>query len=85
MNFGKTIEALKEGKKVARTGWNGKDMFLYYIPGNMYPAVTKIAKETFGDSVPYAPYIAMKTAQGNVSTWVPSISDCLAEDWVIIA
>ena len=24
MNFGKALEALKEGKKVARAGWNGK-------------------------------------------------------------
>ena len=24
MNFGQAIEALKNGKKVARVGWNGK-------------------------------------------------------------
>ena len=24
MNFGQAIEALKDGKKVARKGWNGK-------------------------------------------------------------
>lgn len=24
MNFGKALECLKEGKKVARKGWNGK-------------------------------------------------------------
>ena len=28
MNFGKAIEALKEGKLVARDGWNGKGMFV---------------------------------------------------------
>ena len=28
MNFGQAIEALKNGKKVARVGWNGKGMFL---------------------------------------------------------
>lgn len=27
MDFGKAIEALKAGKKVARHGWNGKNMF----------------------------------------------------------
>ena len=32
MNFGKAIEALKEGKKVARNGWNGKNMFLWLKP-----------------------------------------------------
>ncbi len=32
MNFGKAIEALKQGKKVAREGWNGKGMFLWLKP-----------------------------------------------------
>ena len=29
MTFGGALEALKAGKKVARTGWNGKGMYLY--------------------------------------------------------
>lgn len=28
MNFGKALEALKEGKKVARAGWNGKGIYI---------------------------------------------------------
>ena len=28
-NFGQAIEALKEGKRVARHGWNGKGMFVF--------------------------------------------------------
>ena len=35
MNFGQAIEALKNGKKVARVGWNGKGMFLYMTPGSV--------------------------------------------------
>ena len=31
MNFGEAIIALKQGKKVARKGWNGKGMFLYLV------------------------------------------------------
>ena len=27
MDFGKALEALKQGKKLAREGWNGKNMF----------------------------------------------------------
>ena len=27
-DFGKAIQKLKEGKKVARTGWNGKGIYL---------------------------------------------------------
>ena len=32
MNFGQAIEALKEGKKVTRKGWNGKGMYLWLLP-----------------------------------------------------
>lgn len=38
MDFGKAIEALKEGKKVARHGWNGKNMFLWLKPAAMVKA-----------------------------------------------
>ena len=34
MNFGKAIEALKEGKLVARDGWNGKGMFIFMRPAD---------------------------------------------------
>lgn len=84
MNFGQAIEYLKKGEKVARSGWNGKDMFLYYVPANNYPAVTQIAKDTFGETVPYGAYIAMKTAQNNVIPWLASQTDVLSDDWSIV-
>jgi hypothetical protein len=31
-NFGQAIEALKQGKRVARIGWNGKGMFIFQRP-----------------------------------------------------
>lgn len=34
MNFGKAIEALKEGKRAARQGWNGKGMFIFMRPAD---------------------------------------------------
>jgi hypothetical protein len=85
MNFGQAIETLKGGQKVAREGWNGKGMFLYYVPANSYPAQTEAAKDHFGDMVPYGAYIAMKTAQNNVVPWLASQTDVLAEDWQIVA
>jgi hypothetical protein len=33
-NFGEAIEALKEGKRVARQGWNGKGMFIFERPAD---------------------------------------------------
>lgn len=84
MNFGGALEALKGGAKVARAGWNGRDMFLYYVPAKTYPVETEAARSKFGDEVPYRAYIALVTAQGDVATWSPSTSDALAEDWEII-
>jgi len=84
MNFGKAIEALKNGKRVAREGWNGKGMFLYFVPPGVYPARTAIAKNHIGDQVPYGAYIAMKTAQGNVVPWLASQTDMLATDWEVV-
>ena len=75
---------MKDGKKVCRSGWNGKGMFLYIVPANTYNTVTEIAKEEFGDTVEYGAYIAMKTVQGNVVPWLASQTDMLANDWEMI-
>ena len=84
LTFGLAVEALKRGFKVDRFGWNGRGMFIYYVPANMYPATTDAAKEEFGDLVPYNAYLAIRNVNGTVSTWVPSINDVLADDWQII-
>lgn len=83
-DFGEAIKRLKEGRTVARKGWNGKGMFLYYVPANRYTAITDAAKKIAGEDnkVEYGAYIAMKTAQGNVVPWLASQTDVLAEDWV---
>lgn len=71
MNFGQTIEKLKEGKKVARKGWNGKGMWIrIQVP-------TEKSKMTL-------PYIYMKTADDNLVPWLASQTDILAEDWKIV-
>jgi hypothetical protein len=88
MNFGKAIESLKEGSRVGRSGWNGKGMFLYYVPAASYPANRNTFNTMVGvfpdDMVPYCAYIAMKTAQDNVVPWLASQTDILAEDWQVV-
>lgn len=34
LKFGDAIEALKQGKRVSRTGWNGKGMFVFQRPAD---------------------------------------------------
>lgn len=86
MTFGLALEALKRGQRVARAGWNGKGMFAYLVPANSYPAQTGAAKAFFGEGgmVPYNAYLALKGADDTVSTWAPSGSDALADDWRVL-
>lgn len=84
MSFGAAIGAAKQGKKVARLGWNGQGMYAYIVPASEFPAFTEIAKKEFGDIVPYRAYWALKTAQNDVAMWAPSGSDSLAEDWIVV-
>ena len=82
MNFGKALDALKQGKKVARQGWNGKDMFLLYVPSEKWGIIEKI-----GLGIPKGnllPWIGMKTADGKFVPWLASQSDMLAEVLVIV-
>jgi len=72
MNFGQAIEMLKEGKKVARAGWNGKGMYLEYVPAQDY---------SFSEMLPF---IAMKTVQGSFVPWLASQTDMLSEDWMVV-
>lgn len=95
MNFGQAIEALKEGKKVAREGWNGKGMFIYLnfgskeIPVNEGELVDGIKSDLFvaGDknTVTRLPNINMKSVSGStVMGWLASQTDMLSEDWTIV-
>ena len=86
LNFGQALDAIKAGKRIARTGWNGKGMFVYLVPPASYPVQTGAAKAHFGAGamVPYNAYMAIKNVDGTVSTWVPSVNDCLATDWGLV-
>lgn len=82
MDFGSVIKALKEGKKVAREGWNGKGMFLLLIDpylNNQYHV-----REEPGIVGTLVSYIAMKTADNKLVPWLASQTDVLAEDWRIV-
>lgn len=34
LNFGQALEALKQGKRALRAGWNGKGMFIFMRPAD---------------------------------------------------
>ncbi len=96
MDFGEALRALKEGKKVARKGWNGyrKGMYIYLTDGRTIPEVEWVERtpaqattltERMYREVHIAPHIAMVAANGErIIGWLASQSDMLSDDWVII-
>ncbi len=87
MDFGDALRALKSGKRVCRSGWNGKGMFLYYVNGSTFevnrPPLLGIYPK--GTMIDYHPHVDMKTAQGYCIPWLCSQADMLAEDWEIVS
>lgn len=85
LTFGLAIEALKQGKKVARTGWNGKGMWLKIVNMQMMNASPDYPEVNWTDFFINLPTIAMKTADDKiVFGWLASQTDILAEDWMIV-
>lgn len=96
MPFGHAIEAAKKGKKIARAGWNGKNMFVVMQPRLELPSYNtqgtnrKVNDRTalfIGKDKPLncPPYCCLYNAQEEwVCGWVPSQGDLFADDWQIV-
>ena len=86
MNFGSALQALKNGQKVAREGWNGKGMFLFLVPGSVFKVnrAPLLGIYPEGTEITYRPHIDMKTVDGEIVPWVASQTDVLAEDWCVV-
>ena len=84
MTFGDALETLKQGHRVARKGWNGKDMYVFLA----YEAdfVTDADISAFDQlEVEVGDMLVMKTAQNTFQPgWLASQADMLAEDWYIV-
>ena len=84
MSFGYALEAMKHGERVARAGWNGKDMYIFIASE---PDFTTDADISALDNreVAVGDVICMKTAQDTFQLgWLASQADMLAEDWYIV-
>ena len=86
MNFSDALNVLKHGERVYRRGWNGKNMFIFLVPGSTFtvnrPPLLGIYKE--GTEINYHAHIDMRTADGTIVPWLASQTDILAEDWEIL-
>ena len=75
--FSDALIALREGKRVARRGWNGRGMYLFHVKKWTYTDARQ-------DNYPNLPFIAMKTADDKVVPWLASQTDMLSDDWEVV-
>jgi hypothetical protein len=71
MDFSEALKKCKEGLKIQRSGWNGKNMWV------------AIQRPENGNKMTL-PFLYMKTADENLVPWLISQTDALAEDWSVV-
>ena len=95
MNIGQAIEALHQGKRVQRRGWNGTGLFVFkQVPSEIsedvipkmqsLPMTVKAEFARRGGSIRYENQLAIVYPDNFIYGWTPSVSDSLSDDWLIL-
>ena len=83
MDFGVALMNLKEGRRVARKGWNGKGQYLELATAISYTnaagEIVNCDHAAIGNKA-----IAFVGTSGVQMGWLASQADMLAEDWTIL-
>ena len=94
MKFGDALAYAREGKKIARRGWNGKGVYVYLTEGRATPTdewvsrlpsqeITEAERET--GCVIIKAHLDMMNAEGErIIGWVATQMDMLATDWCVL-
>lgn len=83
--FGDAILALKEGRKAARAGWNGKGMWIKLIEGRIIDSPGESDFKSEDGTLTLCSHIDMFSAdKKQVVGWLASQTDVLAEDWCVV-
>lgn len=72
MDIGEAIKFMRDGVRVLRDGWNGKNMWLMLQVPDAHSKMS-------------LPYVYMRTADGKLVPWLCSQTDLLADDWRVVA
>jgi hypothetical protein len=67
-SFGEALEELRDGCRLTRKGWNGRNQWIELQLPDQHSKMT-------------LPYIFITTVQGDRVPWLASQSDLLADDW----
>ena len=71
MDIGQAIQKMKADCRVARLGWNGKEMYIKIQNPDRNSMMTES-------------YVWMYTAQKGRIPWLCSQADLLANDWIVV-
>ena len=83
LNFGNAIRLAKEGFRLARKGWNGKDQYVELASCISYISTTgevvNVDHRAIGNKA-----LAFVGTSGVQLGWLASQADMLAEDWYVV-
>jgi Protein of unknown function (DUF2829) len=84
--IGWAVKQMGNGARVARSGWNGKGMYIFLVPGSRFQVTRAPLLGIYpeGTWVTYRPHVDMRTADGMIVPWVCSQTDLLATDWEVV-
>ena len=81
-DFSDALMWLKDGRRVARAGWNGKNQFVVLVKPGFYD----VGCSTGAKAGALQPFLALKNAQDMFQPgWIPSMGDLMATDWQVVA
>ena len=84
-SFGDAMNFLKGGKKVARKGWNGKNMFLFLATDIEFHTQADLSCVSNLEGDLPLPAVVMKTADDRFCVgWLASQTDMLSDDWYTV-
>lgn len=80
MDFGQAIKEVKNGKRIQREGWNGKEQYVELASGisyvNAQGKIVNVEHAAIGNKA-----LAFVGTSGVQLGWLATQSDMLAEDW----
>ena len=92
-SFGDAIKYMKRGLRVARKGWNGKGMYVFYASDFQFGTKADLSEFnptedpecTEENKVYVYDCLVLRTADKRLQPgWLASQSDMLAEDWMFV-
>lgn len=82
MNFSEALKCLKQGAKLTRDGWNGKNMWICLVTSEF--EVSQLGTDEQSPLPGYLPFLVMFTADKKLVPWLASHTDILANDWRVM-